>query len=131
MDFKKFDRETYEKIDRYIRNQMSEEDAVDFEIKISLDKKLENSVKLRRLMVDSIQFRRKEELKHFIKRNSGIRFSGNIWGKHFTRFSAFLIIITGLLIWFTDPEDPRHNPDKTDPIMSAPDEENEDTLDLN
>lgn len=117
MDFRKFDHDTYILIDRYLRNKMTDEEIVDFEIKLSLDPQLENAIKLRRLMIEAIRFRRKKELKEFLKRNSGIRFSGNIWGKNFTRFSAFLIILTGLLLIFTDPEDPRHAPEKTEPKM--------------
>jgi hypothetical protein len=121
---KRLDDKKYELIDKYLNGTLPDEEAVDFEIQMSLDKELEEEVKLRLLMHEAIRFRRKEYLKFYIQRNSRMNLSGTIWGKTFTRFSAFIILFVGILYFVMQPEPDeefRYTPSK-------PAEEEVDTL---
>lgn len=116
----------YFTIDRYIMGKMNEVEKLEFEEKVSIDKDLAEEVNLRRLIIESIKFKREQSFKDYIRRNSMVSLSNNIWGKKFTVFSAFLVIGTGIALFVFDPEGHRKiEPNRND----VPQELSKDTLD--
>lgn len=86
-------------------NRMGGDELRDFEVRISLDPELKKEVEFERLLNETIRYYRRQQLKRYLYENATSKLMGNVWGRSWTRISAVIIILMGLLVlWLKNIE---------------------------
>lgn len=87
--------------ERYVAGKLTEQDAMNFELRLSLEEDLKVHFELYKLVVQTSRFQRKKQIHAYIKTNATTKLTGNIWGKTWTKVSVIIIVVMGLLILMT------------------------------
>lgn len=106
--------------ERYYHKKLSHKEAVDFEMRLSLDETFRDNYHLYKLLVASAHHQRKKTLVQYIKTNASTKLTGNIWGNTWTRISLLIVVLVGLLI-FLVPEKPQHKHNSPPKPLKNPD----------
>lgn len=101
--------------ERYLAGKLTEHDAMNFELRLSLEKDLKVHFELYKLVVQTSRFQRKKQILTYIRSNAATKLTGNIWGKTWTKVSVVIIVIMGILILLAkqNRETPKTQPKST------------------
>ena len=86
----------------YELGKLDQKSRLNFELRLSLDKEFKTDYELYKLVIQSSRYYRKEKIIQFIKTNAATKLTGNIWGNTWTKISALVIALTGLLIFLSE-----------------------------
>lgn len=92
--------------DQLILGKLTGQEKENLRSQIETDDALKKKWEERKFLIDVIQYSRKEELKNFINEKATTKLTGNFWSKGWTYFSAVVVILTGIAIFFLHEHKP-------------------------
>lgn len=87
----------FDKIDRYLREEMAEAEKKAFEQELETNSTLREEFSFQSALAEGINEQRREELKQYLREHTKIKFMGNIWGRRWAIASAAIIAFFAVL----------------------------------